>query len=467
MGRAANDVTFFAVTDTHYGASSTIQAANRACIDFMNVLPGTAYPSTVGGGTVAAPRGLVITGDLTNDSTMAQWQAYASDYGVNGEGRVKYPVFDLWGNHDGSPSASTSYVTNQIKLRNTQRVGLTKVSTNGYHYSWDWDHVHFVSTNIYPGDVLIPDGVVDGNAHQPLYSLQFLKDDLQENVGDTGRPVVILMHLGLDSGWGATWWSTTEQSNFYNAIKNYNVIAILQGHSHAAQSFSWNGFSVYSLPSSQRDPNPGECFVFHITQNRLTLAHRFSSYWGSLYVSKAIEMRPGRMHYLDNLPDGASVRLTGKRITAKQGTGGMPNGVFYIEEPDRCRGIRVHWSNAVIVGNSATITGTLGTLYTGERYISATQVTQSIGSALQPYAVTGRSLMSPMLTGMLVRMAGKVTGLGVRHYMMCDGHTDSDGQPVQIRVETGATPAVSPGDMVTATGIASYMPGSRAILQVP
>ncbi len=463
-----NDVTFYGTTDVHYGVSATVAAATEQVIDCMNLLPGMSYPSTVGGGTIATPRGVIVTGDLTNSALQTQFDQYKIDFSPTGSGaRLHFPVYEGWGNHDGGPTAATSVITAAIKQRNLLRPNLKKISTNGYHYSWDWGHVHFINTNIYPGDVLIPDGNVDGPAQYPLYSLQFLKDDLTENVGDTGKPVVILMHFGMDPGWGLTWWSTTEQTNFYNAIKNYNVIAIIGGHSHSAAVLTWNGLDAYTQPAGQRDPNPGECFIYHITQNNFVLVHRFVTSWGSLYVNKVIQTKPGRLYYLKSLPDGAKVTISGKTVTCAQGTGGVPSGVFYMEEPNRSMGFRIHSSTAVIPSNTVTVTGNLGTIVaTGERCIIADTVSKSTGTAVKPLVVNGRSMASSMLNGMLVRMGGKVQSTGSNYYTISDGYANTGGQ-VNYRVETGGAPGVSQGDMVTVTGIASINNGTRVILKVP
>lgn len=274
-----NDITFFASSDSHYGVSDTIVSSNRATIDVMNSIPGTEYPASVGGGIVYTPRGLILTGDLTNSGAASEWEQFTTDYGVNGEGYVIYPVYEIAGNHDAGPGGP---VRQGIRKRNTQRTGLTSVSSTGLHYSWDWDDVHFVNLGIFPGNVTREDTRGD-----PEYSLDFLIKDLAENVGESGRPVIVSHHYGHD-GWGLSWWESQEmQDTFYDAIKNHNVIGILHGHSHAARIYTWRGIDVYNVASTQRDPEVGEYFVFHITQNEMTVAHRYSDHWG-INTKKAI-----------------------------------------------------------------------------------------------------------------------------------------------------------------------------------
>lgn len=276
--RVFNDVTFYVCSDAHYGVSETIAAANRGTIDFMNWLPGTDLPPALGPGQVLTPRGVVLTGDLTNDGKAEQWTEFCDDFGVNGEGRVCYPVFEGRGNHDGGLNAA---VCPGIVARNKQRTGLTAVSANGLHYSWDWDQVHLVQTNLYPGDQRDRQGHMDGEGHEPHGSLSFLRDDLAKSVGTSGRPVVIFLHFGWDdfsTGWG--WWSEREREAFYEVIKSYNVVALVHGHTHAAAFQRWHGLDIYNVGSSQRDPGVGECFVFRLSPAGLTVAHRFADRWG-------------------------------------------------------------------------------------------------------------------------------------------------------------------------------------------
>lgn len=280
---AWNDITFMATSDLHYGTGPTNVLATEATIDFMNNLPGNPYPKEVGG-TIMTPRGVVLTGDLTNDGNQDQWDLFVKDWGVNGEGRIAYPVYEGWGNHDGS-LAPGKVVATGIAQRNKTRVGVKNVSENGFHYSWDWDQLHMIDLNLYAGDVRIKHGSMDGPGHEPQFSLKFLKEDLAKNVGTSGRPVFIMMHLGFDEGFsiGWSWWAAEERDAFYEAIKDYNVIGVLYGHTHAAANYKWKGIDIYNCASSQRDPDPGECLVFHVTPKELVVAHRFKDRWGDVW----------------------------------------------------------------------------------------------------------------------------------------------------------------------------------------
>ena len=101
---SGSDFTFFVAADAHYGQSmwDNNEASNKANIDVMNALPGTAYPVEAGPGAVAAPVGVLVVGDLTDTGEYLNWNGYwllhrhdgfRKDFGVGGEGRIKYPVF--------------------------------------------------------------------------------------------------------------------------------------------------------------------------------------------------------------------------------------------------------------------------------------------------------------------------------------------------------------------------------------
>ncbi len=281
---AFNDVTFFVVSDTHYGAkpdpkevkadvkTDDKNAIKHEAIDRMNALPGQPYPKQVGGGTVSVPRGVIVPGDLINDGTLPvrdqQWADWLADFKVKGDGRVRWPAYEGIGNHDLSP---TMLVQNAIRQRNRERPAVTNISSNGLHYSWDWDRLHMVMLNLYPGDK--PDPATHYSPiHNPEGALQFLKDDLAKNVGTSGRPVILCHHYDLQ---GTDWWTETERAAYYEAFKDYNVIGIIHGHTGTG-IYKWRGIDVFNV--GQLGPT---VFVFHVTPTELTAAQRKSDgTWG-------------------------------------------------------------------------------------------------------------------------------------------------------------------------------------------
>jgi hypothetical protein len=272
----AADVTFFSYSDIHYGADDggkrppIVQSAK---VPVINSLPGTAYPDEIGG-TVEKPRAVIMQGDLINDGAVkdkypTQWANYLADFGVNGEGRCKFPVFEGVGNHDVNEDM---FVFNQVKARNVIRkqLGYIKnVSSNGYHYSWDWDGVHFVNVNLFPGDVWEGEADAYGRGHHPQHAREFLADDLKRNVGDSGRPVVIVQHFRpIDENW----WTYSAADKFHQVIQDYNVIAILVGHQGGGVNNKWRGYNWIS--------SNGELVVCRIKDGDFTAINRSADAWG-------------------------------------------------------------------------------------------------------------------------------------------------------------------------------------------
>lgn len=262
---ADNRVAFFLIGDTHYLANKESPekldersaAVTTRLIDLLNELPGTAIPDAAGGGTVAKPRGLIHAGDLidTGDKTGAvqqrmqrtEWQAYVADFGLNGsDGKLRYPVYEVHGNHDGPRGQGVAI--DGIIERNKNRPGLKNVAPNGLHCSWDWGPVHFVNLGIVVGQVK---EVAQVRRYNPLDSLDFLVADLKQHVGESKRPVVITHHVDVmrysgpcdptDKANLSKEWHPCDAHAYYEALAPYNVLAILYGHTHARNVLTWNG----------------------------------------------------------------------------------------------------------------------------------------------------------------------------------------------------------------------------------
>lgn len=239
-GQQAEPLTFFATSDSHYEAIERVERNDRnlVTIERMNALPGQPWPDKLGGGAIGKPRGVLALGDLIDDGdkngqTDIEWKHFAAHFGLDGtDGALKFPVFEGWGNHDGPPEKYVKQrvsVQSEIKRRNEIRLEkklISRVSSNGLHYSWDWDGVHFVQTNLYPADKQNAKVRYSLPWHDPQDALAFVKEDLAAAVGDSGRPVIIMAHCGFDTDW----WVLEDWAEFYRAVKPYNVIAYLHGH---------------------------------------------------------------------------------------------------------------------------------------------------------------------------------------------------------------------------------------------
>ncbi len=255
-------VAFFLVGDTHFLANKedTAKLDERSklvtgrLIDLLNKLPGTDIPRAAGGGTVLAPRGVIHAGDCIDTGDKAnvkmqetEWAAFADAYGLTGkDGKLKVPVYEVHGNHD-SPRGDGLAVKKIIE-RNKTRPGVTNASKNGVHYSWDWGGVHFINLGIVVGQVA---DVTRKRRYGPLGSLEFLVSDLKEKVGTSGKPVVITQHVDMlryaqplpveDKKAEGMEWDPADVKGYYDALKGYNVAAILYGHTHARNVYRWDG----------------------------------------------------------------------------------------------------------------------------------------------------------------------------------------------------------------------------------
>ena len=295
-GRAApafGDITFFIGSDLHYGYTQhtpTCDEISRATLDRMNLLPGQSYPAVAGGGLVDAARGVLLVGDLTDLGSSSQWSAFTNDWGLKGERRLSFPVYEGYGNHD----ALGTIVPNGIKARNTSRTGVSNISTNGYHYSWDWDFLHVVCLNVFPGN----EPGQNPLGGDPRNSLQFLVADLAQRVGNSGRPVVLYQHFGFDSE-GLNWWTAQQRTKFSAAISNYNVIAIFAGHNHTVNFVKWNGFDTFN--DGTIGHFTGNFLVAHVTRTNLVVVERTAaSTWGSSFKKNISVFNPNA----DNDGDG-------------------------------------------------------------------------------------------------------------------------------------------------------------------
>ena len=244
---AGRDVTFISTSDSHYVSVGTKHkdrnAKNRTTVLAINAVTDLAWPESLGGGPVDAPRGVMLLGDVIDDGDIMfeginkgekQYEFFLADFGLDGsDGVLKYPVFETWGNHDGPPIGAERHgFSFQAKFKQRNAIRLQKglidnLGPNGLHYSWDWDDVHFVTLGIYPADAQNPKIRYNKVWHDPQRALTFLRQDLAKNVGDSRRPVILMAHCGMDTDW----WHKEDWKAFYDVASAYNVVAYIYGHS--------------------------------------------------------------------------------------------------------------------------------------------------------------------------------------------------------------------------------------------
>jgi hypothetical protein len=257
------DVTFLVASDTHLGfdtpdrdaaaileAPLGIERTNLLMIDHMNEIEGKPFPQPIGG-TVDAPRGVLISGDLTEDGGRVDWEMFEALYGRTGkEGPLRFPVFEGDGNHDRNRDW---FVREEIARRH-----------GGRFYSFDFDDLHLVCLAEAPDD--------DG--------LEFLRRDLDQIAA--GVPVVVYFHYPLLGAYAENNWfgRGNYRDRFDVALRGHNVIGIFHGHRHSSGRYDWRGWDVYNVGS----PKHGwrSFAVVHVTDHQMTVAswnYEQSAFW--------------------------------------------------------------------------------------------------------------------------------------------------------------------------------------------
>jgi len=226
-------VTFFGWSDQHVKTNGDVSHLLEA-IDAMNGLPGTAYPRAVGG-KVAEPAFVFGCGDVTEWPTHAAVRAYDK---VIAE-RLKFPSYDVMGNHDDGGKVPSD----------TMRKWITK-RHGSLTYTFDRGGVRFIG--------LYSAFDPDGKPAQPLAkeSLATLKKLLAKTPAKT--PVVLATHLCFDA--------ITNRDELVDSIGDVNVILVLGGHYHQVTVHHYRGLSFVQFPSP-RDQT--EVTVLRVTNDRV------------------------------------------------------------------------------------------------------------------------------------------------------------------------------------------------------
>lgn len=251
------DVTFFVAADTHVGFDAKERGAdggardpvsepdgndalNQKQIADMNALPGRAFPAELGG-TIAPPRGVLIAGDLTENGEPWQWQHFVRWYGHRGgDGQLRWPVFEAYGNHDKHHSWFT---LDRIRERH-----------GGTRYAFDWDDLRVLCLGEAPDEA----------------GLAFLERDLARVGKD--RPVVIFFHFPLRGPYSTQNWfgDGRYRADLARVLFGYNVVALFHGHYHASGRYRWEGIDVYNVGSTKHEQ--WSFGVVRVTDTRLSFA---------------------------------------------------------------------------------------------------------------------------------------------------------------------------------------------------
>jgi hypothetical protein len=229
-------LTWFGWSDQHVATNGEAPHLLPA-IDAMHALPGTPYPAGIGG-TVARPAFVLGCGDITEWPTAAAKKTYDELL----TRRLKFPSYDLAGNHDEGGNSPSDTIKNWIRQRH-----------GALSYTFDHGGVHFVMLFSHYDESL-------NNPAQPVTpeALTFLRQDLAKVARDT--PVVVALHLCFEA--------LTNRDEFVQAFGTANVVLVLGGHYHKTQVDRFRDVNFVQLPS----PAPNgthELMVLRITSDRL------------------------------------------------------------------------------------------------------------------------------------------------------------------------------------------------------
>ena len=203
----------------------------------MNTLPKTAYPEDLGG-TVDEPNFVIGLGDITEWPTRAARDTYEKLI----TRRLRFPSFDVAGNHDSGGNSPSPTIHDWLKKRH-----------GALSYTFDRKGVYFVALYSKYDESL-------NSPAQPIAeeALEYLRKDLSKV--PEGTPVVVATHLCFEA--------ITNRDEFVDALGDANVVLVLGGHYHKATVNKHRGINFVQLPSPAAG-SPSEFTVIRIDSERL------------------------------------------------------------------------------------------------------------------------------------------------------------------------------------------------------
>ncbi len=229
-------LTFFGWSDQHIKADGDGQHLIPA-IEAMNALPGRPYPEAIGG-TVERPAFVLGLGDISEWPSRAALDTYEQLIAK----RLKFPSYDIAGNHDLGGLSPSDTVLNWLRRRH-----------GTLRYTFEKSGVCFVALFSEYDESL-------NNPAQPITkpALDYLRATLAKI--PNGTPVVVATHLCFDA--------IRNRDEFVDACGDANVILVLGGHYHKATVHKYRGINFVQCPSPE-PKSSGEFTVLRITSDRL------------------------------------------------------------------------------------------------------------------------------------------------------------------------------------------------------
>ncbi|NUP11709.1 MAG: hypothetical protein HOW73_37155 [Polyangiaceae bacterium] len=266
------DVTFLLISDLHFGAymnGEPLEPVVYRAVDAMNELRGLTYPSALGG-RVGDIRGVLAAGDLTEDGRPWEWNRFVETMGLTGkEGRLRYPMFESLGNHDGNDESKS--VRRGIEGRH-----------GSIHYAWSWDALRIYCLSDGPDDDI----------------LDWMQTDLATLPPET--KILVYQHFPLAGSYSTgTWFGDGDyRQKLGRVLEGHDVLGIFHGHFHATGHYRFRGHDVYLAGSPKHSWR--SFLVVRVTDERMQVAaynYERSIWWWWHDKPLIPQGTPERFHY--------------------------------------------------------------------------------------------------------------------------------------------------------------------------
>ena len=191
--------------------------------------------------TLALPVSFVIdTGDITEFGGRGPWMKYESFYSG-----VKIPHYVALGNHDGTWRSLTYEV---------------RQAYGSPYFSFDKFGCHFV--------ILCSAGFQHPLPSIGTEQLVWLKKDMEKVGKDV--PVFVALHHPLTT---TEFASRFDVDRLLDVIRPYNIVAIMYGHGHGANSGKYENFDIVQGRSTY-GPGPAGYQVYSVMDGNLRIAYK-------------------------------------------------------------------------------------------------------------------------------------------------------------------------------------------------
>jgi len=223
-------------------------------------------------------------GDIVNDPTVqAEWDTFHTNWdAVTGTGTILYRNY-THGNHESyfcgrpcNPPGSgwdcsldwmnrsrlcptyESWMGDFYTYLNTTKVG---------NYTYTYGNVLFIIMGIDYRDCMPPGVPVDDDVYSAECWLDWCNETIQAN---QDMNIIILEHLGIETGSQTYYLGLWEQDEYYWIMQNYNVFAWIHGHTHLAPSVT-ELHGTYHLNAGKATSDSETSVLFYFTNGSSTV----------------------------------------------------------------------------------------------------------------------------------------------------------------------------------------------------